>query len=175
MVLDRVIHVTTRSKIVLLGVGVAAAVGMSLGLYVARLSHATSEQGVAELDRTLRDSFDRSARMEVETAASLLKSVAERVTRGELSLDVAKKTGADLLRSLRYGKDGYFWADTAEGVNVVLLGRPDEGKSRIGLVDFNGVRSSKASCAARAMAAASPTITSLAKEAGQPCQSGPTH
>jgi signal transduction histidine kinase len=32
----------------------------------------------------------------------------------------AKKLGADLLRGLHYGVDGYFWADTEGGVNVVL-------------------------------------------------------
>lgn len=44
---------------------------------------------------------------------------------GEITLEQAKKLGADLLRKLRYGTDGYFWADTTEGVNVVLYGRKD--------------------------------------------------
>ncbi|HPX62189.1 MAG TPA: methyl-accepting chemotaxis protein [Deltaproteobacteria bacterium] len=50
-----------------------------------------------------------------------------------------KKLGADLLRELCYaGKDGYFWAYTTDGVNVVLLGGPAEGKSRINLEDKKG-------------------------------------
>lgn len=47
-------------------------------------------------------------------------------------MEQAEKRGADLLRNLRYGvkSEGYFWADTTEGVNVVLYGRKDvEGKS----------------------------------------------
>ncbi|MBF0528920.1 MAG: cache domain-containing protein, partial [Deltaproteobacteria bacterium] len=50
----------------------------------------------------------------------------------------AKKNGADLLRGLKYGQEGYFWADTTEGVNVVLLGKPVEGKSRINTKDAKG-------------------------------------
>ena len=34
---------------------------------------------------------------------------------------------------------GNFFVDTTEGINVVLLGRDTEGKSRINLVDPNGV------------------------------------
>jgi methyl-accepting chemotaxis protein len=38
----------------------------------------------------------------------------------------------DLLRDMHYGTDGYFCADTKEGVNVVLYGRKDtEGRNRI--------------------------------------------
>ncbi len=42
------------------------------------------------------------------------------------------------MRELRYGKEGYFWADTTEGINVVLLGKPSEGTSRIDLQDKKG-------------------------------------
>ena len=46
--------------------------------------------------------------------------------------------GAGLLRGLRYDQDNYFWADTYEGVNVVLLGKDVEGKSRLDLKDAKG-------------------------------------
>jgi hypothetical protein len=58
---------------------------------------------------------------------------------GEMTLDQAKRLGADLLRELRYGDEGYFWADTTQGVNVVLYGRQDvEGKNRLEAQDRNG-------------------------------------
>ena len=45
------------------------------------------------------------------------------------------------MRAMRYDNGaGYFWIDTYDGVNVVLLGRPTEGKSRINSVDPNGTR-----------------------------------
>ena len=75
---------------------------------------------------------DRLIKSEVETAISMLQAIYTKHQRGEMSLDQAKKLGADLLRELRYGSDGYFWADTIKGVNVVLYGRKDvEGRNRI--------------------------------------------
>lgn len=82
---------------------------------------------------------DLLIKSEVETALSLLQAIFARSERGEMTLDEARKLGADLLRELRYGTDGYFWADTEEGVNVVLYGRKDvEGRNRIEDKDQNG-------------------------------------
>lgn len=69
----------------------------------------------------------------------MLGAVNARHKKGEMTLEKAKLLGASLLRELRYGTDGYFWADTTEGVNVVLYGRKDvEGRSRIKDKDSNG-------------------------------------
>jgi methyl-accepting chemotaxis protein len=82
---------------------------------------------------------DLLVKSEVETAVSMLQAISAKQQKGELSLEQAKQLGADLLRRLRYGKDGYFWADTTEGVNVVLYGRKDvEGKNRLAARDVKG-------------------------------------
>jgi methyl-accepting chemotaxis protein len=82
---------------------------------------------------------DLVIKSEVETAISMLQSIAAKQQRGEMTLDQAKKLGADLLRELQYGTDGYFWADTTEGVNVVLNGRKDvEGRNRLDARDTKG-------------------------------------
>ncbi len=84
-------------------------------------------------------SEDLLIKSEVETAISMLQAVHNKQARGEMDAGQAKKLGADLLRELRYGTDGYFWADTTEGVNVVLYGRKDvEGRSRLEDRDSNG-------------------------------------
>ena len=82
---------------------------------------------------------ERELKIETETAISIIKQVYDRQQKGELTEEQAKKQAADLVRDLRYddGK-GYFWVDTYDGVNVVLLGRDTEGKSRIGLTDPSG-------------------------------------
>ena len=83
---------------------------------------------------------DLLIKSEVETAVSMLQAIFTKHQEGEMSLVEAKKLGADLLRELRYGTDGYFWADTTEGVNIVLYGRKDvEGKNRIEAKDRHGV------------------------------------
>lgn len=83
---------------------------------------------------------DMLIRSQVETAVSMLQILADKQTQGEMSLDEAKKLGADLLRNMSYGRDGYFWADTNDGVNVVLYGRKDtEGRNRLEDKDTKGV------------------------------------
>lgn len=83
---------------------------------------------------------DLLVKSEVETAVSMLQAIDAKHQQGAMSLEKAKALGADLLRGLRYGTDGYFWADTQEGVNVVLYGRKDvEGKNRLEYQDPNGV------------------------------------
>ena len=82
---------------------------------------------------------DLLIKSEVETAVSMLQAIFVKHQQDEMTLKQAKKLGADLLRELRYGKEGYFWADTIEGVNVVLYGRKDvEGKNRIEAKDEHG-------------------------------------
>ena len=82
---------------------------------------------------------DLLIKSEVETAVSMLQAIWKKHQQGEMTLDQAKKLGADLLRELRYGAEGYFWADTTEGVNVVLYGRKDvEGKNRLEAKDQHG-------------------------------------
>lgn len=83
---------------------------------------------------------DMAVRSQVETAVSMLQVVYRKSLNGELTLDQAKRLGADLLRDLGYGKEGYFWADTSDGVNVVLgWKKVIEGTNRIDDRDPNGV------------------------------------
>ncbi|HPC86585.1 MAG TPA: cache domain-containing protein [Smithellaceae bacterium] len=83
---------------------------------------------------------DALIKSQVETAVSMLGAIHARQQKGEMSAEKAKELAAGLLRELRYGKDGYFWADTTEGVNVVLYGRKDtEGRNRLADKDAKGV------------------------------------
>lgn len=89
----------------------------------------------AEVD----ESKDMLIKCEIETAVSMLQAVYNKFEAGEMDLAQAKKMAADLLRELRYGEGGYFWADTTEGVNVVLYGKKDvEGKNRMQAQDHHG-------------------------------------
>lgn len=86
----------------------------------------------------LRRDYDRLIRTQVETAVSLLDYHHSRYRAGTISPDEARRDAADALRALRYGEEGYFWADTVEGVNVVLLGRDTEGTNRLTARDEKG-------------------------------------
>ena len=86
----------------------------------------------------LNDDYDSRIKEQVEIAISMIDTINEKTKTGELTDDEAKKQSADLLRNLKFGKEGYFWADTIEGVNVVYLGNDTEGKNRLNDKDSNG-------------------------------------
>ena len=77
---------------------------------------------------------------EVETVYSLIEQIYNQQVAGELTEEEAKLAAANYVRELRYDDgDGYFWIDTSNGDNVVLLGRDTEGTNRYNSVDPNGV------------------------------------
>ena len=82
----------------------------------------------------LQQSIEAKLMSEVETA----KAVAEnekyyrRKQNGEFTRQQAMTESEGIIRDLLYDKgEGYFWDDTFDGVNVILLGRDTEGKLRI--------------------------------------------
>lgn len=90
------------------------------------------------LEASIRADYDQNIKEQVENAISMLDGVYERYENGECSLDEAKEMGAAILRDLRYGEAGYFWADTYEGDCVVLLGNETEGTNRLATKDAAG-------------------------------------
>ena len=131
---------SVTAKIIFLTVGVLVAVALLLTGAFAFAFKTMMDDEIALLDTTLRESFDRSIRWEVETAVSMLAKLDAMKADGSLPAEEARELARKLLRELRYGADGYFWADTAEGVNVVLLGREVEGTNRMDLSDAKGFK-----------------------------------
>jgi methyl-accepting chemotaxis protein len=135
-------------KITTLSIFIVAFIGAMIGSTVITMVKSDGAASLKLYDQELRLSFDRMIKSEVETAVSPLAGIEAKIEKGELKPDAGRKLGADLLRTLGYGKDGYFWADTYEGVNVVLLGRPAEGKNRMDAKDAKGFEYMKAIIAA---------------------------
>ena len=129
---------TFKTKILLLVLASCCALGAPTGA-IALKELMGSDARFAEMHRqSLFSDFDHQAKAEVQTATSMLQGLSDRQQRGELTLEEAKKQGAALLRGLKFGKDGYFWADTSDGTNVVFLGKEIEGKNRLDLKDAKG-------------------------------------
>ena len=128
-----------RVKFKMLSVAAIAMIGM---LIVSFYALNKTEQIKTEMERILHESiendYDENIKNQVENALSLLDAVYDGYEKGEYTLDEAKLKGANLLRELRYGEGGYFWADTYEGDNVVLLGSDTEGTNRMETKDASG-------------------------------------
>ncbi|MBQ7198178.1 MAG: cache domain-containing protein [Selenomonadaceae bacterium] len=109
------------------------------GIFIRDMVNESKEQ-VAEVRETLMADVELQLRTQTQTAVSLIQKIYDRQKSGALTEAQAKQEAANLVRDLRYeGDAGYFWIDTYDGVNVVLLGRAEtEGKSRINLTDPQG-------------------------------------
>ncbi len=127
-----------RMKIVLLAAVSALVVAVSLSAVFIVVLRSESTRQVAALESTLRDDFDRLVKSEVESAATMLEDIAALRDGGDLDGDRAEKQARSQLRAMRFGADGYFWADKPNGDNVVYLGQATEGTNRIGTEDVNG-------------------------------------
>lgn len=90
------------------------------------------------IESSVLNAYDLQIKSQVQSAISQLNGIYDRYLSGEITLEQAKKLGADSIRSMRYGNGYYFWVDTTEGVNVVLYGSDAEGKNRYHYRDANG-------------------------------------
>lgn len=126
------------NKIVLLSLICALIVGvMGAGVFY-YLSVEKQKEDIELISKSLRDDFDRLIKSEVETAISMLSNFNEMASKGEISIEEAKGFGIALLREMKYGDGGYFWADTKDGTCIVLLGRDTEGTNRMNAKDSKG-------------------------------------
>lgn len=90
------------------------------------------------LEKEMRNNFDLLISNQVQSAISVMQKYSDMAAKGEMTLEEAKLNAANILRDMSYGEEGYFWADTTEGVNVVLLGSKTEGTNRYEAQDSNG-------------------------------------
>lgn len=130
---------TIKAKMALLMFIVVVVVGLT-GVMSIREMNKQKENSLEQLETSIRQNFDNNVKQQVENACSMLQAVADKEKTGEYTMDEAKRIGADLLRELKYGTDGYFWADTYNGTNVVYLGKDTEGQNRLDMVDVNGFK-----------------------------------
>lgn len=127
-----------RARLILAFIFTSVLMALVVGGYNIYYQIGLAEENMQTYRNTLFEEYDRGIKTDVEIAISLIEKVYKEQQTGLLSEAEAKTKAADLVRDLRFDGENYFWVDTTEGVNVVLLGRDTEGKSRIDTVDPNG-------------------------------------
>jgi len=127
------------TKIIVLSLGMLIVLAMSISIPSTYVLYQTQQKELRNLETILRSNFDNTVKNEVHTVISLLEGIQRKIEIDSLSPQQGQQLAANMIRELKYGKDGYFWVDTKEGVNVVLLGNKDiEGKSRWSNQDAKG-------------------------------------
>lgn len=99
----------------------------------------TNNDRIDQLENQLRLGYDVNIKHQVEIIVSELAGVVNQLNKGVINSVQAEAVAADVVRNAKYGDSGYYWVDTLEGNNVVLLGNEAvEGTNRLGLVDHFG-------------------------------------
>ncbi len=134
---------TSSIKVLLITTIIAIALVTAIGIEVFSITNtirSNAKQTEAYRTRLMED-IQAELRHEVDVVWSMVDQIHGMQESGALSEEEAKKMAADIVRELRYDNgNGYFWIDTSDGVNVVLLGRDTEGNSRWDATDPNGVK-----------------------------------
>ncbi len=127
------------TKMALIGIAVLAFAIFSI-LFSINSMNAIKQQTIKNEEESIRADYDDSIKNEVGTVITLLDSYNADIQAGLYSKEEGMKLAADKVRALRYGTDGYFWADQADGTNVVLLGSSTEGTNRMDTEDATGYK-----------------------------------
>jgi methyl-accepting chemotaxis protein len=126
------------TKIIALALGTTLFVGATAGVAATWFLNQTTETSLKIQGESLRRSYDRSIQGAVIQAVAVLDALVKERDSGKITDAEARRLGANLLRAQTYGDKSYFWADTYEGLNVVMLGGASEGKPRWDLQDADG-------------------------------------
>lgn len=128
-----------RGKIILLVMVSVILAALAIGGISTYTIYKTNTDRIDQMEAQLRNGYDVNIKNQVYIIVSQLNGVINQMNAGLITRNEAEVIAADVIRNARYGVDGYFWADTREGDNVVLLGNEAvEGTNRMGLTDANG-------------------------------------
>ena len=125
--------------IISLIVGIVLVTSLCLSIFSILNTIANNNSSVSAYRSQIENDIKDSLKNETQIAISIIDQYYQMQQNGILTEEEAKKQAADRIRELRYDDgNGYFWIDTEEGINVVLLGRDIEGTSRLDLTDPDG-------------------------------------
>ncbi|MDU2065043.1 MAG: methyl-accepting chemotaxis protein [Sporomusaceae bacterium] len=127
-----------KQKLIAAFLGTGLTVVLILSGYYLFDTMQKEKKDLQEYRSVLMEQFDYDIKNQVEVAYTLVDTIYHQQQKGLLPEAEAKKRAADIVRELRFAGGNYFWIDTEQGVNIVLLGRPTEGKSRFDDVDKKG-------------------------------------
>lgn len=86
-----------------------------------------------------KQNFDTEIKTAVDSLISTLTVNYQRYENGEITKEEALASSEEIVRNTRYNNgNGYFWADTADGLCVVHMNPDYEGTNRLDAVDKKG-------------------------------------
>ena len=130
-------NLKVRTKLFVMNAVVIVMVAVASILAISGMMQLKND-AINKLEEQTRADYDTEIKNQVDNALTVLDYFEQQYEQGKCTLEEAKVQAADALRNLRYGENGYFWADQTDGTNVVLLGSKTEGTNRLDAQDANG-------------------------------------
>ena len=100
-----------RVKLIFMTMLISLITALIITITMTFKSIANNNKVLATQKASLIEDYDKMIKEQVEIAISMIDVINEKTKTGELTVDEAKKQSAELLRNLRFGEEGYFWAD----------------------------------------------------------------
>ncbi len=126
------------SKMSIATVIITLITAITISVVMSYMNIQTSNKLLDSERQILNEDYDMKIKEQVEIVIGMIDTINKKTETGKLTVDEAKKQSADLVRELKFGEEGYFWIDTVEGENIVLLGSKTEGTNRLNSQDVKG-------------------------------------
>ncbi len=130
-----------KNILMFLNIGMVCIVILAIAGCAMASVYQQNKTAVEDYKQSLNEGYDNSIKYQIENVLTLLDGIYEREKSGELTEEDAKKLAIDLIKTLRYNGDGYFWIDDKD---YYLVAHPmlseQEGNNRYDLTDKDGVK-----------------------------------
>ena len=132
---------SVKGRLVLLFVAISTLSTVLVGVYFIFSTIEKNNAANAVYAANLHGQFDRELKLQTQGLVSSLQAIYNEQKAGLLTEERAKAQAIAVIKAVRYDGDGYFFADSLEGVCVAhaTLGAKVEGKQRLNDQDKNGV------------------------------------
>lgn len=122
----------------LLGITIGAVVG-AIGVMTIK---SISDDAYTKYVEAMDEGYRTEIKSQVQSVMAIVQAEYDRAAAGEVTEEEAKKTAAEIVRSMRYRDDqsGYFWIEDKDYILIMHPILPEqEGDNRYAMEDQNGV------------------------------------
>jgi len=132
---------SVKGRLVLLFVAISTLSTVLVGAYFIFSTIQNNNEANVLYQKNLNDQFDRELKLQTEGLVSSLDAIYNEQKAGKITEEHAKQQAIDVIKAVKYGGYGYFFADNLDGVCVAhaTLGKKVEGKNRLNDKDSQGV------------------------------------
>lgn len=132
------IKLNITNKIVFLAVGVALFLGLVISVLFGYIISQNQKREIKQLQTLLMQDYDTQIKNNITIVKDVVEYIDKFGQEFNIPADSVKIFAAKVIREVKYGESGYFWADYSNGQNIFIKGSATEGKMRWDIKDAKG-------------------------------------